>query len=276
MPTAKLRTASLDYAVVGGQGDPTVLVHGPFSDRRVWDRVTGPMARALQVLSYDRRGYGGSRGPAPEHVVRDDAADLAGLLVSLDLFPAHIIGDSYGASVALRLALDRPETVRSVVVHDVPFLGLLDADPVARPEADAWRARARAFGDRIRAGERETVAREIFDSEFGDAPAWEALAPDRQAEFAGYAPRWVQELDDPEATRPSRSELEGLDIPILLTSGDVGPAWARPVDAQLHALFRNAAALSIPGGGHWPWVTRPDGFVGLLSTFLLERDVPST
>ncbi|HTW55560.1 MAG TPA: alpha/beta hydrolase [Thermoplasmata archaeon] len=276
MPTAKLRTATLDYAVVGGEGDPTVLVHGPFADRRLWDRVASPLARALQVVSYDRRGYGGSRGPARTHPVRDDAADLAGLLGSLDLFPAHVIGDSYGAVVALRMALDRPEMVRSVVAHDVPFLGLLDADPVAQPGAAAWAERARGFGARIRAGERDPVAREVFDTEYGDLAAWEALDPGRQTEFAAYAARWVEELDDPETTRPSRAELEGLDIPILLTSGDNGPAWARPVDAQLSAMFRNAATLSVPGAGHWPWVTRPDAFVGLLATFLLERDVPST
>jgi len=276
MPTAKLRTATVDYAVVGGQGDPTVLVHGPFADRRVWDRIASPLARALQVITYDRRGYGASRGPARPHPVRDDAADLAGLLGSLDLFPAHVVGDSYGAVVALRLALDRPEMVRSVVAHDVPFFGLLDADPVAGPAVRAWAERARSLGARIRSGEAESVAREVFGAEYSDLAAWESLDAGRQLEYAAYGARWVEELDDPETTRPSRAELEGLDIPILLTSGDVGPSWARPVDAQLHAMFRNSSALSIPGAGHWPWVTRPDSFVGLLATFLLERDVPST
>lgn len=276
MPTAKLRTAALDFAVVGGEGDPIVLVHGSLADRRLWDRIVPPLARALQVLTYDRRGYGASRGPPRARPVRDDAADLAGLLGSLDLFPAHVVGDSYGAAVALRLALDHPEMVRSVVAHDVPFLGLLDADPVVRPAAVAWADGARACGARWRAGERESVVRALFEGGWNDGAAWEALDPALAADFAGYGDKWIEEFDDPDTTRPDRAELEGLDLPVLLTSGDAGPPWAAPIDRALQSLFRNASALSLPGAAHWPWVTRPDGYVGVLSTFLLERDVPST
>src|SRR5208282_5850182 len=121
---------------VSGQGDPTVLVHGSLVDRTSWRGVRRGLAQSLTVLAYDRRGHGESTGPVRIHPVRDDASDLAELLESIDLYPAHVIAHSYGGAVALRLAFERPEMVRSLLLHEPPFVGLLEDDPATAPEAE--------------------------------------------------------------------------------------------------------------------------------------------
>ncbi len=136
MPFATVDQRALYYEVHGADGDPTVLVHGSFVDHQSWDLVVPGLSQALQVVAYDRRGHGRS-APGPRlHPVADDAADLAGILESANLFPAHVIAHSYGGAVAIHLAIHRPELVRSLAVHEPPFLGLLAENPATAVEAE--------------------------------------------------------------------------------------------------------------------------------------------
>lgn len=175
MTIVPLAHASIAYELLG-RGDPTVLVHGSLSDRRTWERVRVGLAPALRVLVYDRRGYGESTGAVRAHPVRDDAADLAELLEALDLFPVHLIAPSYGGAVALRLAADRPEMVRSLDLHEPPFIGLLEDDPATAPEADRLWTAAKAMRSLARSGQPEAALRQVGDALSGEEGAWDRLA----------------------------------------------------------------------------------------------------
>jgi pimeloyl-ACP methyl ester carboxylesterase len=48
------------YYEVAGSGDPVVLIHGGFGDRRMWDDQFDVLARDYRVLRYDHRGFGRS------------------------------------------------------------------------------------------------------------------------------------------------------------------------------------------------------------------------
>ena len=267
---------SIHYEVAGSSGDPTVLVHGSWVDGRTWGRLLPLLAPALSMVAYDRRGHGESTGPPRAHPVRDDAEDLARLLEGVDQYPAHVIAHSYGGAVAFRLALDRPEMVRSLAVHEPPFLGLVDrpgelaeAAAVVAPEIERLR-------QRVRAGDREGAAH-AFLERFGVTPgAWERLAPSVRAGWVRNADRWAEEFGDPQARGPTRAELAELDLPVLVTTGDASPGILRGIAEELGRALRNATVRTLPGAGHVPHLTHPEAYAGALVTFLLERDVPST
>ncbi len=65
-------------------------------------------AERFRVLAYDRRGHSRSERPPGQDSIADDVADLAALLDQLDLAPAHLAGFSFGAAIALRLAMTSP------------------------------------------------------------------------------------------------------------------------------------------------------------------------
>src|SRR5512133_2878321 len=84
-----------------GAGEALVLVHGSWVDGRTWDTVRPRLARSFEVVAFDRRGHSRS-SPAPvSGTIHDDVADLAGLIESLGLQPAHVAGASGGGSIAL-------------------------------------------------------------------------------------------------------------------------------------------------------------------------------
>jgi pimeloyl-ACP methyl ester carboxylesterase len=275
MPTVNLRNATIHYDLAGA-GDPTVLIHGSLVDSGSWDAVRPGLAQSLTVLTYDRRGYGASTGPARAHPVREDAADLAQLLESLDLYPVHAIAHSYGGAVAFRLASDRPEMVRSVTLHEPPFIGLLEEDPADALDGERVRAGTAAIQGLVRAGQPEAAAREIVNAFSVEEGAWERLRPEVQRALLRHVDRWAEEFGDPEATHVDEVALSELLIPVLLTDGERSPAFVRRVTARLAARLRNATLRTLPGVSHVPHLSNPDQFIALIHGFLVERNVPTT
>ncbi len=266
----------LAYERFGASGDPTVLVHGSLVDRHSWDQVAPLLAQSLEVVTYDRRGHGESAPLPRPHPVADDAADLAGLLESLDLYPAHVIAHSYAGAVALRLAQDRPEMVRSLSLHEPPFVGLLLADPATAAEGEAMVAGAAQLRAMIARGEKLAAAREVVGIFSTEPGAWDRLPPSARATFARSVDRWAEEFGDPAAVAPDLDALRELLLPVLLTVGELSPRFLHRIARDLAPRLRNAQLVQIPDAGHAPHMTRPHQYVGLLSTFLLERNVPVT
>ena len=265
----------LYYEKRGTLGDPAVLLHGSLVDHHTWDSVAPLFGQSLEILAYDRRGHGQSEGPPRSRPVRDDAADLANLLESLDLFPVHVVAHSYAGAVALRFAIDRPEMVRSLSLHEPPFVALLALDPATAPEeADRLLAGVRSIQARVRSGDSEGAVRAIVDSFSGHERAWERLSPKTRAIFQSLAPRWSEELDDPEALRPDLDALHDLLTPVLLTSGELSPPPARRINAVLAGALRNVLVRDLTDAGHVPQITDPAQYAGVVLAFLLERNVP--
>jgi pimeloyl-ACP methyl ester carboxylesterase len=276
MPTVRVRGGELAFDLTGTGGDPVVLVHGSYVDRRTWHRVAPGLSHAMHVLAYDRRGYGESPPQPRSSPVRDDADDLAGLLTELDHFPAHVIAHSYGGAVALRLASERPEMVRSLAIHEVPFVGLLEEDPATAPEAERLEAGVAAMRTLVRTGHPESAAEQLVDQFSTEPGAWGRMPSAARAVFVRYADRWAEEYGDPAAIRPDGAALHDLLIPVLLTEGSLSPPFLRRITGQLDARLRNSKLQEVPDAGHAPHLSRPDQFVGLLVSFLLERNVPVT
>ncbi len=276
MPIVRANGAEIYYEQNGTSGDPVVLIHGSWVDHHSWDLVVPGFARATQTVAYDRRGHGESSGPPRTRPVRDDASDLAALLEVIDLYPAHLVAHSYGGAVALRLAIDRPEMVRSVSIHESTFVGLLADDPASAPEAERLLAGVRALQALIRSGEVDLAASQFVDVFSSEPGAWQRLPADVRATFLRNAPRWAEEFDDPDAFAPDRAACRDLLIPALLTDGSQSPRFLHRIMRALGVLLRNSRVQEIPDVGHVPHLVRPDQYVGLVGSFLLERNVPST
>src|SRR5881409_3885507 len=118
----------LTYRVTGDSGaPPVVFIHGSLGDLNSWAGQENLFAQGYRVLVYSRR-YHPPNPPVEDNETYSPklhAEDLAALLLTLDVAPAHIIGSSYGAYVALALARAHPELVRSLVLAEPPMFPLL-------------------------------------------------------------------------------------------------------------------------------------------------------
>ena len=118
MPKVLVNGIQMHYQQ-SGQGQDVVLIHGVTGDLSTWYIGVMPaLAREFRVTAYDLRAHGYSEGTPSGYTSAHMAADLEGLLVSLGIERAHLVGHSFGATVALHCAVLYPERVTSLVLAD--------------------------------------------------------------------------------------------------------------------------------------------------------------
>lgn len=105
----------LNYEIVG-QGKSLLLIHGLGSSLKDWELQIPEFSKNYQVIAIDLRGHGQSDKPPGPYSILLFASDVAELLKTLELAPAHVVGISLGGMVAYQIAVSFPEVVRSIVV----------------------------------------------------------------------------------------------------------------------------------------------------------------
>ncbi len=115
MPKIEVNGIELFYRERGPKGaPPVVLAHSLFFDHRMFGHQLEKLSDRYRVVAYDHRGHGSSACPADGDYDMDTLAnDAAGLIEALDLGPVHFAGNSMGGFLALRLAVRRPDLIRS-------------------------------------------------------------------------------------------------------------------------------------------------------------------
>lgn len=265
MPIEKVNGVDLFYES-DGAGYPLVLVHGSWSDHFSWMSVVPGLAQSFRVISYDRRGHGASDKPG-DGTRRDDEDDLAALIEALDIAPAHVAGNSFGAAITLSLASRRPEIFRAVIAHEPPLMGIVD-DADSRAALDKNQPKIDAVLGLIRSGDPAAGAR-LFVEELAMGPgAWDTLPEPMQRAFESNAPTFLNEQSDPGWPVVDLEGLASFSGPVLLTGGDQSPVWFSAILKKLSATIKKAQRHTYPGAGHVPHVSHPDDYVKRVTDFI--------
>jgi len=251
-----------------GKGVPVVLVHGGLEDYRSWQPQMDALSQRYRTIAYSRRyNYPNLRGaPRADYSAIVDADDLAALIRKLKLAPAHIVGVSYGAYVALFLAVRHPALVRSLVLSEPPVLRWLPELEGGKAlytdfMSKVWEPAGRGFSK----GDEEGV--EAAADGFGELGysgsdekfTFAALPPEVRVLFIDNAPEWraltmsKDAFPDLPFTAVSR-----IKAPTLLLSGQRSLALAALIDKQLERLLPNNERIILPDATHEMWSDQPE------------------
>lgn len=267
MPTARVNGVRLFYELTGAGGDPLVLVHGSWDSHHDWGPVVPRLAESFRVLFYDRRGHSQSERPSGQGSVREDVGDLAALIEHLQLAPAWVAGNSFGASIVLRLAGERPDLLRGLIGHEPPLLGLLADDPAQAPVLETVVERIGAVVARIEAGDHAGAAEQFVETVALGPGSWARLPREVQQTHVENAPTFLDEVRDAEQLVFDPAWIGGFSRPVLLTLGDQSPPMFAPVVARLAKSLPGAEVFTFPGAGHIPHFTAPDAYVESIVQF---------
>jgi pimeloyl-ACP methyl ester carboxylesterase len=269
MPVTTINGIKLFWELSGGTGDPIVLVHGSWIDHHNWDAVVPLLARSFRVLTYDRRGHSQSERPASPYSIRADVADLAALIEVLRLGPAHIVGNSSGGSVVLRLAGERPDLFRSLIVNEPALLDLLADAPGGGESLSCIRLRMKAVMDLIAAGEHEGAAQQFVETI--EPGGWAEVPPEVKEAVIFNAPMFLEQMRDLDFLSMNLARLRGFGQPALLTLGEHGPPFFPPIVDKVATALPQAERHVFTGAGHEPEQTHPDDFVAAVVDFIARQ-----
>ena len=269
MPEAEVNGVRLYYEL-HGSGEPLVLVHGAWVDATAWRFVVPGLAETFRVLSYDRRGHSRSARPATQGSLNEDGDDLAALLEALDLAPAHVVTNSGGGNIALRLATRRPDLFRSLSCHEPALWGLLEEDPESQEILRQVARSLEAVGRRIAQGDHEGAARQfVEDVAFGPG-AWDnELPPASRTIFVQNAPTFLDDLQGPNPLNIDEKAISRLEMPVRLTNGSESPPiFTRGIDRLVEFIPR-VARETIEHAAHVPELTTPECYVEITTRGVL-------
>ncbi|MFI6870926.1 alpha/beta fold hydrolase [Nocardia sp. NPDC050406] len=232
---------------VHGDGEPVVLLHGGFVDSRMFKPALPLLVDRFQVFTVDRRGQGHTpdvEGPLSYDVM---AEDMIAFLEKVVPGPAHLVGHSDGANVALLVALRRPDLVRKLVLisgnyhHDGVLPGVLDG-----------------FDDE------ETV--QFLGARYGE------VSPHGEDHY----PVLVAKLLDMGRTQPTLNpdDLRALTPRTLVVAGD-DDAVALEHTIELYRAVPDSELAVVPGTSHLLVMEKPETVYPLISDFLSNDPVPT-
>ncbi len=229
-----------------------VLVHGSLDRGASFRRVVRRLG-AVRVVTYDRRGYQGSRGgPDRPLDLAAHAADLVHLVRTLDPGPrgAVAVGHSFGGAVVMTAAARSPGDFGAIAAYEppLPWFGFRRAGAVAPPAEQPSDVEVESFFRRM----------------VGDG-AWARLTDGARAERLADGPALVADMRALHGTAEAPFDIDALRTPAVFGCG--GPASTdrhRRTTAWLAAHVPDAEAVEISGAGHGAHLSHPGAFAQMV------------
>jgi pimeloyl-ACP methyl ester carboxylesterase len=182
-------------------------------------------------------------------------ADLANLIEVLGLAP--IAANSFGGCIVLRLAAERPDLFRSLVVHEPPFFDLLvDQSEAQVALAEVIRGIEVSL-DRLEAGEIEAGVRAFIDTVGGASGVWELFPPKMKQRYLYNGPTFLFLLRNPVAMTLDLPSLSRFSHPALITDGEISPSFFKLVVTRIANVLPHVEHRTFLGTGHAPTYSHP-------------------
>jgi len=241
MPTVKVNDISVYYEL-HGDGDPVVLIAGLGTSISPYMRIVRRLAQEYRVLAFHNRGVGRTDKPDIPYAIEMMADDTAGLLGVLGIARADVIGASMGGRIAMALALQHPELVRSLVLAST-------SARVPRGTRTSPRFRLFKFVKWLRSGGR-------------------FLGRDRQPYYA-----FIRQLES--GSYDCSGRLGEIRVPTLILHGEQDRLAPYGLAEEMHAGIRGSKMVSFEGG-HLFLFWESDRFADSVKEFLGGLDPATT
>jgi pimeloyl-ACP methyl ester carboxylesterase len=265
MGFVQARSSSFYYEEQG-EGQPILLIPPSGSTASTWGALPGDLAAVGRVIAYDRRGYSRS-GHEVVRSAAEHTRDAAAVLDALEARPTVLVGTSAGATIALDLAVRRPDLVRAVVVHEAAWRALRHPDAsgvgmLARMQWLAWRGRY--------AQAAETLLRWVYAYRDGGS-AWDAF-PEQWRQTARENGRSVvADLKSTMGGYPSPQDLATIAAPVVCTYGSRSRSYMRAVTRSLAHAIPTASIREIGGAAHAVAFDAPGNFAQVIAEVIRVR-----
>lgn len=265
---------STNYLEAGEQhgGTPVILMHGSgpgVTAYANWRGIIPILAEQFHVYAPDMVGFGYSDRPEGiEYSCQVWADQVSDFMNALGIEKAHLVGNSFGGSNALRLVTDHPEKVARLVLMgsmgvDFPIVDGEGLDSIWGYEPSVENMskaiRTMAWGDEL--ANNVDLARVRYEA---------SVEPGFHESFSSMFPaprqRWVQsQLTDADKIRAIQHET-------LVIHGREDRVIPLSTSYALHQMIPRADLMVFSHCGHWVQIERQDDFAEAVSDFLTRAE----
>ena len=250
----------MHYVEQGGEDSeqPVIIfVHGSLDDYRCWQFQIDSFSKKYRTISYSRRFAYPNKwigNLAQDNTIEGNAKDLAELISKLDVAPAHLVGASYGAFIALYCVSKHPELAKTMVLNEPPIFEFLARSPLQEDVELLQRYRTYVQSpteDAFKRGDFERAAQTFIDRIMDIENFFEQLPVQDKKSLIDNAKSLEGEL---ESAQPSSFSVEDVKqittIPTLLVKGELSPKFFHRISDILSDIMLNTEQILIPDVSH--------------------------
>lgn len=253
---------------------PALAIHCSLAHSGAWRGFGAAVGDRVTLHAFDLPCHGKSGDWDRTGVMHDTATDMArAVLDEIGADPIDVIGHSFGATVALRLAIEDPHRIRSLTMFEpVYFAPAMADDPAFGARyADITAAHEAA----MEAGNHEAAAR-AFNRAWGGAGTWDSIPQttrDYMVQRIGFVRDSGPFLIHDSAGLLAPGRFDQATMPALLIRG-ADSHWMAPVNAAIARRLPQSENVVLPGLGHMAPVSQPGDVARTWLDFLDRIDVP--
>lgn len=264
-------SAGIAYDRAGPRGEiPVVLIHAGVADRRMWDRLWSALTAEREVIRLDLRGFGES-ATRPLGML-SPVDDLLDTLAELGIHRSHLIGASFGAGVAVEVALVRPQLVASLLLSAPGGSLIAEVTPNLRTFIEA---------------ERTALARDDLDDAVEANLTWWVDGPYRGSDDVDPVVRnlvrkmqrrafevtsdW-EDIDEFEMDPPALDRLTEVRAPTLILLGALDLDAIQEAAGRLADGILDVRRVDWRDTAHLPSMERPEDFLALVRDWLPQSE----
>lgn len=226
-------------------GQAVVLLHGGLSATEDWDSYVLPAVEdSFHVFAYDRTGQGRTADQIGSLHFSFQAREAIAYLEDVVNEPAHLIGWSDGGIIALMVAIERPDLVRSIIA-----IGANYHHESGGKSIELWEV---SDEDRLEHAERSPDAPEVLDSK--------------------VARMWAIWNTEPTL---SMEDLAKIRCPTLIMAGDDENFSFAHITSMYEAIPQGQLAI-VPGTSHYVIKEKPELAQAIIKDFLSNLSPPET
>jgi pimeloyl-ACP methyl ester carboxylesterase len=261
--------ADLSY-VDQGKGAPVVFVHGAVGDLRYWEPQRSAFTRQFRFISYSYRYHG--TAPWPDdgklYSAEQHAADLTAFISELKAGPVHLVGLSYGGTLAAMVAIKDPQLVRTLTLAEPGIFSLLADTPEGKQALDEWTKGAAPMIEAMKAGDNVKATRYLSALVTGGPPDT----------FDKFPPAFRRVLLDNARTMPllfaapptivTCEMLSGIRTPTLIVRGERTTRLFVTINDAVGRCIAGSKLVVIPKASHTMSYDNPAEFNRVVLEFV--------
>jgi pimeloyl-ACP methyl ester carboxylesterase len=224
-----------------------ICIHGGLDRGGSFARLARRTDR-FDLVTYDRRGYQGSRALGPLGIVNHERDLIALARHEVEGRPIIFFGHSFGGTVAYGAAIAEPSVTRLIVTYEAPLPWIIRRGGTGAPLSDDPDLEAEKFFRRV-----------VSDG------AWERLSERERDSRRRDGPALVDDLVSLH-TAPPPFDITSLEVPAVYVYGDIHePDFYRTLSAELATINPLIQSRQVTNAAHGAHLSVPDQLAALIS-----------
>ena len=258
MKNIEIDGRQLHYVDQGeGKQQTIIFIHGGLDDYRCWQFQMDSFSRKYRTISYSRRFAYPNKwigNVAQDNTIEDNAKDLAQLIRKLDVAPAHLVGASYGAYIALYCASKNPELAKTLVLNEPPIMQFLARSSIKEDVELLQRFITRVQRpnqDASKRGDFRKATQVAIDGIMDMKNYFDKLPEEGKQFLIDNARSLESELESSMSTSYTIEDVKQITtIPMLLVKGELSPKYFLRIVNILSDNISNSEQIVIPNVSH--------------------------